>query len=77
MQRLEWLYAMSPITDKDKHAAIVEGLIRDKLRDWVVQHRPGVGIQAGGDLGTETDARSAVKRGRGSKAQADGFGIAP
>jgi len=58
---------MSTMTDQDKHAASIDGLIRDNLRDWVVQYRASGGIKPGVDIGTENEARSAVKRGRGKQ----------
>ena len=43
------------MTDQDK-STIIDGLIREHLRDWVVQYRPSGGIKSGDDLGTETEA---------------------
>ena len=43
------------MTDQDK-SAIIDGLIKEHLRDWVVQYRPSGGTKAGDDLGTEAEA---------------------
>jgi hypothetical protein len=43
------------MTDQDK-STIIDGLIREHLRDWVVQYRPSGGIKPGDDIGTEPEA---------------------
>ena len=43
------------MTDQDK-STIIDSLIKEHLRDWVVQYRPSGGSKTGDDLGADTDA---------------------
>lgn len=43
------------MTDQDK-STIIDGLIREHLRDWVVQYRPSGGLKPGDDPGAEAGA---------------------
>ena len=43
------------MTDQDK-SSIIDALIKEHLRDWVVQYRPSGGTKAGEELGPEADS---------------------